>query len=163
MFESRLRDELKAWLRDCSGLVILGIGNTLRGDDALGPEFIKRLKGKLPKNVKLMDVGVAPENSIGYIKRLKPSHVLLIDAADFGGKPGEMRLISPKQISGVALSTHNIPLYILVELISRYVRAKVMLLGVEPKSLNLGEDLSPEVKKSIELGSRILLEAISNL
>ncbi|MEM1607468.1 MAG: hydrogenase maturation peptidase HycI [Candidatus Bathyarchaeia archaeon] len=163
MLELKLRDELKAWLRDCSRLAILGIGNALRGDDALGPELVERLKGKLPKSVWLLDVGVAPENSLGFIRRLKPSHVLLIDAADFGGKPGEIRLISPEQISGVVLSTHSMPLYILAELINRYVGAKVMLLGVEPKSLNLGEDLSPEVKKSIEVCSKILLEVINSL
>ncbi|MCX8170900.1 MAG: hydrogenase maturation peptidase HycI [Candidatus Bathyarchaeota archaeon] len=163
MFELKLRSDLKTWLEGCSKLVILGVGNVLRGDDALGPEFISRLMGKLPKKVKLIDGGVMPENFIGHIRRFKPSHVLLIDAADFGGKPGEIRLIPPEQISSVALSTHSIPLHILAELIGRYVGAKVMLLGVEPKSLNLGEDVSPEVKKSIELGSRILLEILETI
>lgn len=150
-------------MRDCSRLVILGVGNILRGDDALGPEFISRLRGKLPKNVKLIDGGVAPENFIGHIRRFKPTHVLLIDAASFGGKPGEMRLISPEHISGVALSTHSIPLCALADFIGRCVGAKVMLLGVEPKSLNLGEDVSPEVKESVKLGSKILIETINSI
>lgn len=162
MLKSNLREELKAWLRGYSRLAILGVGNTLRGDDALGPEFISRLRGKLPKNVKLIDGGVAPENFIGHIRQFKPTHVLLIDAASFGGKPGEMRLISPEHISGVALSTHSIPLHILADLIGRCVGAKVMLLGVEPKSLNLGENLSPEVRESVELGSKILIEAVNS-
>ncbi|MEM1990299.1 MAG: hydrogenase maturation peptidase HycI [Candidatus Bathyarchaeia archaeon] len=160
---SSFRDYLENWLRGFSKLVIMGIGNILKGDDALGPEFVSELRGKLPKNVEVLDCGTVPENFIGKIIWLKPSHVLLVDAAHFGGRPGEMILIPSDHISGVASSTHNVPLNILAELIGKFSGAKVMLLGIEPKNLNLGDDMSPEIRESVKLGSRILIETINSI
>ncbi|MEM2431189.1 MAG: hydrogenase maturation peptidase HycI [Candidatus Bathyarchaeia archaeon] len=151
------------WLKDCSRLVILGIGNPLRGDDSVGLKIAWRLRGKLPKNVKIIRGGVTPENFIGKIRYIKPSHVLLIDAAHFGGKPGEIKLIYPEEISGVAISTHVIPLYILADLIHEEMGAKVILLGIEPKDLSLGAKISPEIREAIERSVELIIDVIRSL
>jgi len=156
-----IKSDLKSWLRGCSRLIILGIGNPLRGDDSLGLRIANNLRGKTPKNVKVIYGGITPENFVGKIKRFKPSHVLMIDAAHFGGKPGEPRLIPPENTSGIALSTHVMPLYILAWLIQKETSAKVILLGIEPKNLNLGEEISPEVEESIKQCSEMLIEVIN--
>ncbi|MEM1581520.1 MAG: hydrogenase maturation peptidase HycI [Candidatus Bathyarchaeia archaeon] len=158
-----IEDDLKEWLKDCSRLVILGIGNPLRGDDALGLEILKRLKGKLPKNVKVINGGATPENFVGKIRRFNPSHVLLIDATRFNGKPGEARLISPSQISGAVISTHTMPLYILANLINKSTGARILLLGIEPKYLNLGEKISPEIKEAIEKSAKLIINVVSKI
>ncbi|MBS7625352.1 hydrogenase maturation peptidase HycI [Candidatus Bathyarchaeota archaeon] len=158
-----LREDLEGWLRGCSRLVILGVGNPLRGDDALGIEFLKELRGRVPRGVKLIEGGVAPENFIGKIRALKPSHLLIIDAARFGGKPGETRLIMPEHIAGIAISTHAMPLYILAELISGGMDVKVALLGVEPKNLNLGDEISPEIEDAIKYCANLLLSVLNEV
>lgn len=156
-----IKDDLKSWLGKYRRLIILGVGNLLRGDDSLGLEILKRIKGKLPKNVRIIYGGTVPENFISKIKRLKPSHVLIIDAALFGGEPGEARLIPPEQISGVAISTHAMPLHLLAWLIQKETNAKVVLLGIKPKNLGLGEEISQEIKESIERCARMLIDVIN--
>lgn len=156
-----LKEDLEGWLRGCSRLVILGVGNPLRGDDALGIELLKELRGRVPRRVKLIDGGVVPENFIGKIKALKPSHVLIVDAARFGGEPGETRLIMPEHIAGIAISTHAMPLYILTELISEGNNVKIALLGVEPKNLNLGDRISPEIEDAIKNCANLLLDILN--
>lgn len=157
----KIKKKLEKWLRDCSRLVILGIGNPLRGDDALGVEIIKLLRKKTLKNILLIEGGPIPENFIGKIKLFAPSHVLLIDAAHFGGSPGDVSLISPEQIKGVAISTHAIPLYLTAELIKEATGAKIMLLGVQPKNVDLGEKISPEVEEAIKEITRIIMEVLN--
>jgi hydrogenase 3 maturation protease len=155
-----IEDALKRWLKGYSKLVILGIGNPLRGDDSLGLEIVKRLRGKLPKNVTVIEGGLTPENFIGKIKKIKPSHVLLVDAAHFGGEPGEIRLIRLKQTSGVTISTHSISLSVLAELIRGETNAKIMLLGIEPGNLNLGVEISPEIEEAIEWSVNVITNII---
>lgn len=144
-----LEKRLEEWMRDYGRLVILGIGNPLRKDDAVGVEIVRALKGRVPKKVRLIECQTTPENFAGRIKRLKPSHILMIDAAHFSAKAGEVRLFPPEKISGVALSTHAMPLHMLVEVLQSNLEVKVALLGVEPKSVEFGEGLTPETQKAV--------------
>ncbi len=143
-------NELKNWLGACPKLVVLGIGNPLRRDDALGLDILKILEGKVPTSVRLIECQTAPENFTGEIKRLKPSHVLIIDSACFGANPGRARLVPPQEIAGVAVSTHAMPLYMLAEILEKSVGAKVVLLGVQPKIVDFGEGLSPALEGALK-------------
>lgn len=155
-----IEDELKNWLSSYKRLVIIGVGNPLRGDDSLGLEIVENIRGRVPRNVRVIYGGPAPENFIGKIRRFKPSHVLIIDAALFGGEPGEAKLIPPEQIPSEVISTHAMPLSLLISLIQKETNAKVILLGVEPKNLGLGEGMSWEVKDAIEKYARALINVI---
>lgn len=156
-----LENALKKWLKNYCKLVILGIGNPLRKDDDLGSEILKTLKGKVPKNVKLIECQTTPENFTGKMKQFKPSHVMMVDAAHFKAEPGEARLLPPEKISGVALSTHAMPLYMLAEIIQKSTDAKVMLLGVQPKNVDFGEELTPEIQKAAGKIAKVLLDALN--
>ena len=66
--------------------VIVGIGNSLRGDDGFGPALVQRLQGRV--RPVCIDAGVAPENYLGRIVKEQPDTVLLVDAAHLGLEPG---------------------------------------------------------------------------
>jgi len=139
--------ELRKWLKGCTKLAVLGIGNPLRGDDAVGLEILRLLNGKVPHNVRLIESETTPENFIDEVERFKPSHVLLLDAASFKSKAGAVRLVPTESITGMAVSTHALPLSIFIEVIQKSVKAKVQLLGVQPKAVDFVEGLSPDVEK----------------
>ena len=80
-------EHLKSHLK--GKVVILGIGNTLRSDDGAGSILASRIRDKAPYIV--YDCGASPENYLGKIVQDKPDTVLIIDAADFGAKPGGSR------------------------------------------------------------------------
>lgn len=132
----------------------------MRGDDAIGMEVVRLLKGKVSKRVRLLECQTVPENFAGEIKQFNPTHVLMIDAAHFEAEPGEARLIPPEKISGVAVSTHAIPLYILAEILRESVDAKVLLLGLQPKTTEFGEKVTPELQKAAENIAKVLLDAL---
>lgn len=150
--------ELKKWLQKCSKLAVLGIGNPLRGDDALGLRVLKLLRGKAPKSVRLIESHTMPENFTDEVERFKPSHVLLIDSASFNAKPGTVRLVPPEDIAGLAVSTHALPFSIFAEIVERSVKAKVLLLGVQPKTVDFVKGLSPEAEKTAkEIAEKLIV------
>ncbi|HEC81715.1 MAG TPA: hydrogenase maturation peptidase HycI, partial [Thermoplasmatales archaeon] len=66
---------------------------------------------------------------------------------DMGLPPGEIRIVPPSRIGGLHLSTHGLPLSVLMEYI-RVEGRKVMLIGVQPRRLH--GSMSDEVKQAGE-------------
>ena len=129
-------------------VVILCIGNIERGDDGLGPYLASMINGKVPYEV--IDAGTVPENWTGVITKLNPDTVIMVDAVDFEGKPGEMRIFSGEDIRSGKISTHDVSLKLLTEYLKESVKADIYVLGIKPQSNRLGEGLSPCIKTSLD-------------
>lgn len=142
-----------------SKTVILGMGNTLKGDDGLGCIVCERLFGKL--TAELIDAGTVPENYIQAIIRKKPQNLLIIDAVDFKAKPGTIELFKPEQLDSFVISTHTLSPRVFIEMISRYIDVNVFLVGVQPARMELGEEVSRPVSRAISLLEKILSEIFS--
>lgn len=127
--------------------VIIGIGNSLKGDDAAGYYIAEKLKGKL-KNIGVLSVAASVENYLGRIKESNPDSIIIIDSVSFGGKPGEIRIFSPEQLLDISPSTHALSLPDLLEIYN--LKSKTTILGIQPKNIRFGEEMSEEVKKSAE-------------
>ncbi|MBD3205057.1 hydrogenase maturation protease, partial [Candidatus Bathyarchaeota archaeon] len=89
----------------------------------------------------------------------EPTHVLLLDAANFRGDPGEAKLISSAQIGGSAVSTHSLPLTIFISYLEKTLDVKVKLLGIQPKNIEFYTEMSPELEKS----SKEIAEMLGNV
>jgi len=123
---------------------IFGVGNTLRGDDGVGPYFASLVQDR--KGLAAVDCGDAPERFIGKALRGQPDTVILADAVDFGGIPGEARLLDVALIQSRSFSTHDISLKLLVDHLTAE-RKHVLLLAFQPRSMRLGEGLSEDVRR----------------
>jgi hydrogenase 3 maturation protease len=144
-----VRKKLKAWLSEAKKVVVAGIGNPIRMDDFVGVKIVQDLRGKVSENVYLIECETVPESFLQQIIDFSPTHVLLIDAAVLGLKPGESRLIKPKGLTGFpAFSTHMLPLRIFCEYLVKTTEAKIALLLIEPKKTEFGQGLTPEISAS---------------
>jgi len=110
------------------------IGNRDGGDDAVGPYIADTLKGK-NVDFDVIDCGVAPENFTSVVKRLKPKKLIIIDAVEMGVDPGEIRIISKEKIGVMHISTHGIPLSVLIDYLGKNVK-KIVLIGIQPKEMS---------------------------
>ncbi|MBS7629218.1 hydrogenase maturation peptidase HycI [Candidatus Bathyarchaeota archaeon] len=153
---------LSDWLCGATRVVIAGVGNTLRRDDGLGPEFVKRLIG-LSGNIMVLDCGSVPESYVGPIRRFKPSHILIVDAADMGLPPGSFKLVYNLKIPGVSISTHSLPINFFTEYLESQTSAKTALLMIQPKDTTLGEGLSTEVEDTVNTISKIVRDSLRKL
>jgi hydrogenase 3 maturation protease len=153
--------ELKAWLSNAEKVVVAGIGNPIRMDDFVGTKIVQDLKGKVSEKVYLIECEAVPENFIQKIIEFNPTHILLIDAAILGLKPGDLRLVKPERLAAFpAYSTHALPLRIFCEYLAKTTRAKIALLLVEPKKADFGEGLTPEVETSAQKIVDVLLRVL---
>lgn len=145
------REELSgvAKLASQAAVIIAGIGNTLKGDDAFGPLLISRLQGKV--RAMLFDCGQAPENYIRPIVNARPQAVFIADAADWGAPAGEIRLVKIEEISDCGFSTHNSSLRIFCEYLKHELPGvKIVIIGVQAKSRGFMQPLSLEVEQALE-------------
>jgi hydrogenase 3 maturation protease len=129
---------------------LVGIGNPLRGDDGVGVRIVELLQEDGPRNVLLLNTETVPEAFTGKVVEYNPTHVLLLDAANFRGEPGDVKLIESSKIGGQALSTHSLPLTIFIVYIEKTLGSRVLLLGVQPRNIEYFTEMSREVKKTAE-------------
>lgn len=125
-------------------IVVCAIGNPYRGDDRAGIEVARLLEDKY----KVFYCEANPENYIDEIKKLKPEKLIIIDAADFVGEPGEFRKISPYEIDRHTISTHTIPISLFVELIKDSCN-EIEIWGIQAKNTDFGEELTLEVREGV--------------
>ncbi len=142
-------------------VVILGVGNRLRGDDAVGCIVCDKLKETRPSSdvqrpsspePLVIDCGNTPENYIQPVTDGDPARILVVDCCDFRARPGEFRIFSRSEIEELSyglLSTHTLPLTLLVEMLSLSTSATVELLGVQPQGIEFGNDLSEPVRSAL--------------
>jgi hydrogenase 3 maturation protease len=153
-----IQEELKNWLTNAEKVVVAGIGNPVRMDDFVGVKIVQDLQGKVPKNISLIECETVPESFMQEIIDLKPTHVLLIDAAIIGLKSGDARLVFPEQIEDFpTITTHVLPLRIFCEFITQSAKAKIGLLLIQPGSTEFGEGLTAEVQEAAKKITRMLL------
>ena len=158
----KLEKELKNWLANHGRVVIAGIGNPIRMDDFVGVKIIQDIQGKLPTNVSLIECETVPESFMDEIAELKPTHVLLIDAAMMQLKPGDMRLFDAEKVmSFPAISTHMLPLRVFCEYITQMSGAKIALLLVEPCNTEFGEGLTLVVNNAAKKITNMLLTLLA--
>jgi hydrogenase 3 maturation protease len=156
-----VQEDLQNWFLSAQRIVLAGVGNPIRKDDFVGVRIIQNLNRKTAKNVFLIECETVPESFTQQIIDFNPTHVLLIDAAILGLKPGDSRLIEPENLtSSSSYSSHMLPLRIFCEYVSQVSKAKIGLLLIEPKNTEFGEGLTPELNAAMRLISRILLQIL---
>lgn len=146
MVEKKELSQLKEVLEG-KKVAILGVGNPLMGDDGVGSWVAGELQGKVRAPVFVGEE--VPENYLYDIISEEPEYLLVIDAVDFGGKAGEMRLVDLEELTPRFLSSHGMSLNIMASLLEEK-GCKVILLGIQPQNLAFGADMSEEVKRSGE-------------
>ena len=159
---NKIEQEIADWFTYATRVVVAGIGNPIRRDDFVGVKIVQDLQGKVPKNVLLIECETVPESYMQEIIDFKPSHVLLVDAAILGLKPGETRLVLPEQITDFpAITTHVLPLRIFCEYITKMAEAKIALLLIEPEDTEFGEGLTATVQATAEEVTKRLTELLA--
>ena len=144
-------------------MAILGIGQELRGDDALGLEVARRLQRKLSGrgDVLVLLAGPAPENFTGMLRRFAPQRVILVDAALMGEAPGAAHWLNWREAAGFSASTHSLPLSALASYLESELGCTVQLMGIQPAANDLGASLSTQAKKGASEAVRLIMSAIT--
>lgn len=132
-------------------LAIVGVGQTLRGDDGAGPAVVRHLAQVLSpaEALLLVDAAHAPENVLGPLIRFHPDIVLFIDATRAGEPPGTILWLPATAADAAGGSTHTLPLNVLAEFIRAETRAAAYVIGIQPAATEFNDRLSPAVEAAV--------------
>ena len=129
-------------------ILFLGIGNRDRQDDGIGPVLIDLLMTKGFPNV--VDAGAVPENYTGRIIEYSPLTLIIFDALNFGGKPGDWNIFRPDELEEEGFSTHTASLSVLCKYINQSIPVSIYILGIQPGSIGEGNGLSAELEQAAD-------------
>jgi hydrogenase maturation protease len=137
-----------------SGSAVIGLGNPLMGDDGFGLVALERLREEWTLDgVELVDGGTWGMSLLPLIE--DSDRVVLLDAIAAGARPGEI----------VVLERDRLPIYLTRKLSPHQVDlrdvlaaaewrgklpAETVAIGVEPQSVQMGLELSPEVGRAVD-------------
>jgi hydrogenase maturation protease len=141
-------------------VLVIGYGNPLRGDDALGPRAVERLRPLLPRPV-LSDAELLSCHQLSpeLAERLAVcERAIFVDAAACG-KPGTVRIqrLRP-EAGGTDSLTHHTPPARLLALAQELYRCKpqAMLVTGVGERFRIGEGLSEAGAEALEEICRLL-------
>ncbi len=143
---------------------MLCVGNREGGDDAVGPFIADKLKEYESDELICIDAGIVPENFTDVVKKHHPERLIIIDAIEMNLDPGEIRKVPPQKIGVMHVSTHGIPLSVLIKYFNQYVE-NIMLIGIQPRKMsgNLTDAVRHASKHVIRLIVSNSFENISTL
>jgi hydrogenase 3 maturation protease len=161
-WREELRRIIEASLAGEGDLTLIGVGNPLRGDDGVGVEIARILMQYLRnERVKVLIVEDRVDLIPRIIEDVNSRIILIFDAADFGGRPGEVRIMSPDEASGKTISTHDMPLSLMLRVAEKDAPAYV--LGIQVETLEFGRGISPAVKAAADEVASLLLNLLAGL
>jgi hydrogenase maturation protease len=133
-------------------ILIVGIGNKVCRDEGIGVHVIEEMEDmKLPEHVQLLDIGTSTLDLVSHLEGVKK--LIAVDALKAGGPPGTIYRFTPEDLlpkEGGPISLHEIGLLESLNAAKETGKEiKTVIIGVEPKVLDWGVELSEEVKKKI--------------
>ncbi|MFW6111495.1 MAG: hydrogenase maturation protease [Candidatus Bipolaricaulota bacterium] len=133
-------------------LGVLGVGNTLKGDDGIGVVLVKELKKEeFPGEVEFHEVGTSGMNILHYLEGLDKA--VIVDALRSGGNPGDSIFFRPEEVDKdiTVRSTHDANLLEAIELSETLGERpeKIVIMGVIPDDMTIRDGLSPLLENKL--------------
>ncbi|MDI6855385.1 MAG: hydrogenase maturation protease [Candidatus Thermoplasmatota archaeon] len=148
-------------------LLLLGIGNPIRGDDCVGIEIARRIKSKISETagfeIEFKEVCTTTLDLLSRISNY--DKVVIIDAVKTGKrKVGSIYRLSPKELNEPQrYSIHNFNLSSTLKLGEKLGLKipEIVIYGIEVKETGLKEGLSKAVEKAFPKAvSKIMTELL---
>ena len=135
--------------------LILGLGNTLMADEAVGPTVVRRLASETDPAAPLqfLDGGTLSFTLTMPIEEC--ARLIVVDAAALGAAPGTVRVFEgeamDRQVSLPAKSVHEVSLADLMDMVrlTTGLPARRALIGIEPAVIDWGDGLTPAVAAAV--------------
>lgn len=136
-------------------VLVLGIGNLVMTDDGVGVVVVQRLQReyRLPAYVDVMDGGTL---GLDILPRLEGiGRLIVVDAVETGGEPGTCTRLAGDEIPlalETKISPHQMGLkdLLTVARLMGHAPSEMVLVGVQPDSIEMGTDLTPAVAAQVD-------------
>jgi hydrogenase maturation protease len=142
-------------------LLVVGYGNPSRGDDALGPELLRRAEAlRAPGLEVLEDFQLQIELSLDLEGR---TLVLFVDASESAAAPFEFRRLHPvRDESWSSHALHPEAVLHVFQVVQRREPPPAYLLAVRGEVFDLGEPLSEVATRNLAAASAFLTRLVAD-
>ncbi len=157
--------ELSSRIQDLARerLCIVGVGNEMRNDDAVGLYITDAIADELREDgVAVIRAEDIVESYVYTIAGLDCKNVIFVDAALADAEPGTVlfgRLDELEELTG-GLSTHRMSLRISDRILREHDK-KSYLLGIVARDVDFGTTISDEVRKSADIIKDLLVKSVT--
>jgi len=134
-------------------IAVLGLGNLMRTDDAVGMLALQVLRAdpRFPQSVPLIDGGTLGLELLYPLEGI--THLLALDAIDAGARPGALLRYSGEEIDSLPVSK-SVHLLGFSDLIGALRLTgndlqEIVVLGVQPERIDWGTELTPRVNAAL--------------
>ena len=148
-------------------IIVLGLGNILYGDEGFGVRVAEQLYTRydFPDNIEIIDAGTRGQALLQYVE--KADRLLILDAVDFNMPPGKIIFKDNSEIPSY-LTAHKMSLHqtsfseiIWLATLQQLLPKEMVLLGVQPISLEYGTSLTPKVFQLLDKVVELALNQLS--
>ncbi len=145
-------------------IIVLGVGNLLLADEGIGVRAVEQFERqyRLPPGVEVIDAGTAGMEMLEALEYL--DHLIIVDCARFNKPPATVFVLHDEEVPSffkIKISPHQLGISdVLGSLIFVGRQPKgLSLIGIQPKTIETGMDLTPEVAALIpEIVGQIVSE-----
>lgn len=151
-------------------LLVIAVGQELRGDDGVGIEVVERWLAAYPEFAKLPDLWVetAPLPGLSLLSFLEcVDAAILVDAVESGAVPGTIHVLDRDDLSSFGTSAQSAHGWGVAETLvladavyGEKLPETILLLGIEAQSMELGSPVSEAVKVAIPAAVKRLQELV---
>jgi hydrogenase maturation protease len=146
--------------------VVIGLGNLLMSDEGIGLHVVRSLMagGKACPGVDFLDLGASGMEVLHKIAGRRKA--ILVDCALMGEEPGTINRFSPEDVRSTkevsVLSFHEGDLLDILALSERLGECpeEVVILGVQPEKVCLGDELSDTLLKRLPEYAAIVISEV---
>ena len=149
-------------------IVILGIGNILKGDDGVGVQVVEALhRLPLPPAVECIDGGTGGPTLMLHFEGAPA--LIVVDCVNLNEPPGTVRVLALAEIqdaqSPARFSLHEIGLMPILDLARQLgtLPPMVRIVAVQGHRFDLGDRLSPAVAAAVPRAVDVVLDEIRRL
>src|SRR4030042_7053968 len=150
--------------RSSPRITVLGIGNLLLKDEGIGVHLVQKLASVVDDaNVKIIDAGTYPDFLSLVDDNL--SKLIIVDAVKTGDKPGTIYRFNFDDIDSNAVapvSLHDMGVLDSLRTMALFNRQPktTVVIGIEPKTIDFGLELSPEIEDKLPAIIELILKEI---
>ncbi|MBN3038195.1 MAG: HyaD/HybD family hydrogenase maturation endopeptidase [Candidatus Omnitrophica bacterium] len=154
--------------RSSKKISVLGLGNILLKDEGFGIHLIRRLQRlSLPDHIELIDGGTCGLDALALFAG--SDKLIILDAIAHYGKPATIYRISAEDLLDdpltAVLSLHQVGALETISIAKKTGKLppKTVIIGIEPKQITWGLDLSKEIAQKVPQVIDMVLKEIGIL
>jgi len=149
-------------------VLVLGIGNLVMSDDGVGVKVVQQLQREycFGENVEIMDGGTLGLDLLPMLEGI--DHLIVVDAVETGRKPGTCVRLAGEELPlalETKVSAHQMGLKDLLSVarLLGHSPGEMVLVGVQPGSIEMDTELTPEVAAVLQVLADNVLEELNKV